>query len=268
MNMKNQFPRRSFLKTLGAALPVTTLPGILEAKSADFLSVPVPQVPDLEKIKALLQKKEPNVWLFTGDSITHGAKHTKGFRSYPEIFEERMRWELARTRDWVINTGISSQTIKLILSDFEWRVSKFNPSVVSIMIGTNDCSKADIPTNVFETELTRFVGKVRELNAIPVLHTPNPIILEMAGERKTLPAYVEVVRKVAEKEQTILVDNDAYWTNRHKRFMNNIYKQWLNDFLHPNEIGHQQIARLMFRTLDIFDAEHPTCGGEYYESEH
>ena len=45
--------------------------------------------------------------MFTGDSITHGALHTMGWRSYPEHFAERVRWELGRMRDIVINTGIS-----------------------------------------------------------------------------------------------------------------------------------------------------------------
>ncbi len=266
MSRQSPFHRRSFLKALGAGIPAAMFP---LASHAEEPARPVlSQAPDLERIKELLKKKEPNIWLFTGDSITHGAKHTMGYRSYPEIFEERMRWELGRTRDWVINTGISSQTIKLILGDFEWRVSRFAPSVVSIMIGTNDCAKEDIPVDVFEKELTVFVGKVRDLKAIPVLHTPNPIILEMAGPRKTLPDYVAAVRKVAGDQQTILVDNYEYWTDRHKRYMNHVYKQWLNDYLHPNQTGHQQIARLMFKKLGIFDPEQPTCGGEYYEAEH
>ncbi len=264
MRIASSLQRRSFLKMLSAGLPVTLLPA---AAMAEDLSFPeISKVPDLEVIKELLKKKDPNVWLFTGDSITHGAKHTMGYRSYPEIFEERMRWEMGRTRDWVINTGISGQTIKLILADFEWRISKFEPSVVSIMIGTNDCSYADLSVPVFTELLTTFVKKIRDLKAVPILHTPNPIVLENAGARKTLPDYAVAVRQVAEAGQTILVDNFQYWTDRHKRYMNHVYKQWLNDALHPNQTGHQQIARLMFKTLEIFDPEQPTCGGEYYEA--
>lgn len=258
--------RRNFLKTLGVAVPGLMYYSPVEASSRETLTLR--QVPDLDKIKGLLQKKEPNIWLFTGDSITHGAKHTQGYRSYPEIFEERMRWELARTRDWVINTGISSQTTRTILNDFEWRVTKFSPSVVSIMIGTNDCAKTDIPVLVFEQNLVEFVEKVRALQSIPILHTPNPIILDLASERKTLPDYIPAIRQVAEKHQVLLVDNYQYWEDRHRKRLNHVYRQWLNDPLHPNYKGHQQIARLMFKTLDIFDPEQPTCGGEYYEAEH
>lgn len=268
--MKGEKPwgRRSFLKALGAGIPGALLPAYSFARETGISQPALPDVPDMETIRGLLKKKEPNLWLFTGDSITHGAKHTQGYRSYPEIFEERMRWELARTRDWVINTGISSQTTRLILDDFDWRVARFAPSVVSIMIGTNDCAKTDIPVPVFEQNLGTFVEKVRALNAVPVLHTPNPIILELSPERKTLPDYIPAIRKVAEEKKTILVDNYACWEDRHKRHLNHVYRQWLNDRLHPNYKGHQQIARLMFRTLGIFDAEQPTCGAEYYEAEH
>ncbi|GAA4444499.1 hypothetical protein GCM10023091_34730 [Ravibacter arvi] len=268
MNKKKTiFSRRSFLLGAGAGLPLAAVSMSAAHGNAPHFP-PVKEVPDLAVIKGLLAKKEPNVWLFTGDSITHGAKHTEGYRSYPEIFEERMRWELARTRDWVINTGISSQTTRMILDDFDWRIAKFNPSVVSIMIGTNDCAKADLPVPVYEQNLKTFVDKVRALGAVPVLHTPNPIILRLSDERKTLPEYIPAIRRVAEGLQTILVDNYAYWEDRQKRYFNDVYRQWLNDRLHPNFRGHQQIARLMFRVLGIFDPEHPTCNGEYYEGEH
>lgn len=264
MRQQRTLRRRSFLKTIGVG--GAFLPAYVQAQGFEY---PLPaNVPDQERIAELLKKKEPNLWLFTGDSITHGAKHTEGYRSYPEIFEERIRWELARTRDWVINTGISSQTTRSILDDFDWRITKFTPSVVSLMIGTNDCAKADIPVPVFEKNLHTFVERVRVLNAIPILHTPNPIILETSPERKTLPDYIPAIRKVAEQRQVILVDNYLYWEDRHKRYLNHVYRQWLNDRLHPNYKGHQQIARLMFRTLEIFDPEQPTCGGEYYEAEH
>lgn len=268
MSKEVPFQRRSFLKAIGAGIPAAWLPAYAHAGDrGDGLPEPR-EIPDMDTVRKLLKKKEPNVWLFTGDSITHGAKHTEGYRSYPEIFEERMRWEMGRVRDWVINTGISSQTTRMILDDFEWRITKFAPSVVSLMIGTNDCARADIPPPVFGQNLNTFVEKVRALDAIPVLHTPNPIIIGLSDERKTLPDYIPVIRKVAEEQKVILVDNYHYWEDRHKRYLNHVYRQWLNDRLHPNYKGHQQIARLMFRTLGIFDPEQPTCGGEYYEAEH
>lgn len=224
---------------------------------------------DGAKIQELLSSKEPNVWVFTGDSITHGAKHTHGYRSYPEVFQERIRYELWRPRDVVINTGISGHTTALVLADFDWRIAHFKPQVVSVMLGTNDCAKDDLPPEKFERNLIELVSKIRNIQAIPVLHTPNVIILEDSPKRQSLPEYVEVIRKVAQENSVILVDQFEFWE---KSIRNSgaakIYQSWLNDNLHPNGKGHQVMAQEMFRTLEIFDATAPTCGAPYYEGKH
>lgn len=224
---------------------------------------------DLDSLKNLLGRKEGNIWLFTGDSITHGAKHTHGYRSYPEVFQERIRWEISRVRDVVINTGISGNAAMNILSDFDWRVAQFNPHVVSVMIGTNDCAREGMNPEQFRKNVMELIVRIREINAIPLLHTPNPIILDKSPERATLPDYILVLRQLAEAENVVLVDNYKFWeeTGRAKS-LDYVFKNWLNDPLHPNQHGHQEIARLMLKKLDIFDPEAPTCGGPYYEGIH
>jgi len=169
----------------------------------------------------------------------------------------------------VINTGISGNTTQTILDDFDWRITQFRPNVVSLMIGTNDCAKGRIAIEVFEENLYSLVKRMRLLGAIPILHTPNIIITDKAPERAGLSDYVSVIRNVSAKEKLILVDNYYHWQDA---FQNNatinVYKDWLNDPLHPNGEGHSQIARLMFKELGIFDPQAATCGGEYYEGEH
>ena len=101
--------RRSFLTgavaAVGAATATHVLPPAVQGK--DEPQKRTPAVDGLEGIKTLLAGKDPVMWVITGDSITHGALHTLGWRSYPEHFAERVRWELRRVRDIVINTGIS-----------------------------------------------------------------------------------------------------------------------------------------------------------------
>lgn len=226
-------------------------------------------VPDLARIKELLGQKNPVKWIFTGDSITAGVKHTQGYRSYPEIFAERIRWEMARPRDIVVNTAISGNTSQNILDDFNWRVGQFTPNVVSLMIGTNDCVRKDMTTEIFEGKLNLLLDKIRETGAIPILHTPNPIITEYAPERGGLPGYVAVIQKTAEKKDIILVDNYAYWEGIIKSNSGvNVFKGWLNDPIHPSGEGHLEIARLLFKELSIFNSNDATCGGKYYEGKH
>lgn len=220
---------------------------------------------DLAKLKQLLANKDPMIWLFTGDSITHGVKHTHGERSYPEIAQERIRYEIKRYRDIVINTGISGHTTQLVLDDFQWRVAHFKPSVVSVMLGTNDCAQEKVAPEVFYQNLLKLIHSIRALNAIPIVHTPNTIISEKAKERITIGKYATLIRRAANEQKVILVDNYTHWLKADEK---EVHRLWLNDPLHPNGNGHKQIAHTFFKAIGIFDPKDPTCGAPYYEGEH
>jgi lysophospholipase L1-like esterase len=94
----------------------------------------------MKRIIERMKSEKPIKWVFTGDSITHGALHTWGARDYTEHFCERIRYEMNRIRDIVIKTGISGWTTGFIREDIEWNILQFKTDVVSIMIGMNDCT--------------------------------------------------------------------------------------------------------------------------------
>ncbi len=209
-------------------------------------------------IKELLARKEPVMWVFTGDSITHGALHTKGWRSYPEHFAERVRWELKRMRDIVVNTGISGDRTEGLLADLEWRVLHLKPGVVSVMLGMNDCALGEVGRELFRKNLTAIVTKVLAAGAIPILNTPNTIFVKSDPKRQDLPAYAQIVRDVAGTTKSVLVDHFAHWEEA-KPDQEALLK-WLEDqSIHPNYLGHREFAKLMFHTLEIFDDASPTC---------
>jgi acyl-CoA thioesterase-1 len=264
MSSKN-YSRRKFLG-LASLLPVFSA-GVCKAGESKFLGNSFKGLSDLESIKELIKQKEAVKWVFAGDSITMGVEHTHGYQSFPEIFEERIRWEMRRMRDIVINTGVSGNTTQNIIDDFDWRISQFKPAVVSLMIGTNDCGGYEL--GVFEKNLDLLIIKIRELNAIPILQTPNIVIPELSVSRKRLPEFVSVIQKVAERQKTVLIDNWGYWSiTLRDHPETGVYKNWLNDPIHPNQTGHQEIARLMFKELSIFDPIAASCGGKYYEGKH
>ena len=133
---------------------------------------------DFEKISGYLARSsEPRTWLFYGDSITHGAAHTHGFRAFPEIFAERIRWELRRLYDVVINTAISGQTTVQLLDEkrYDWRVRRFQPDAVFILIGMNDIVKLK-DVNKFRANLVELLRRVRNDGAIPILQNYGSIL--------------------------------------------------------------------------------------------
>jgi acyl-CoA thioesterase I len=215
---------------------------------------------DYQKIQKLLLSKEPIIWLFTGNSITHGVVHTNGSRSYSEHFAELIRFEKKRMRDFVINTGISGAWIPEIINDFNWRVKQFHPKVVSIMIGMNDAAKGEQGRESFKKDLSSFIDSVRSIGAIPIIHTTNPTYpFHKASEaRKDLPAYNIIIREIAKEKNLILVDHYKHWQECKKT--NEELLTWLNDrSIHPNEFGHREIAKELFKALGLFSKESPTC---------
>ncbi len=122
---------------------------------------------------------------------------------------------------------------------------------------------------LFKKNVAELISRVRAIGAIPVLHTPNVVILDKSKERKTLPEYMPMLRELSEEEEIVLIDNYQHWEEAIQQDSERtVFKNWLNDPLHPSQYGHQEIARLMFTKFGIFDPSAPTCGAEYYEGEH
>ena len=220
---------------------------------------------DLEKISQHLTSKAsaPWTWVFYGDSITHGAAHTHGFRSLPEIFAERLRWEMRFLYDVIVNTGISGQTTVQLLDEkrYEWRVRRFKPDVVFILIGSNDIAKLK-DAEKYRANLISLVRRVREDGAIPILQTNNNILHVPENSNymlryEKLPEYNQTVRQVAEAESVILVDHEKYWAQN--VVDEQTLKRWLGEPIHPGSKGHLEMAKLIFQTLNIFDPESPCC---------
>jgi acyl-CoA thioesterase I len=233
--------------------------GQLPAPALTNQSLPIPPAgASLNRLRAMLaDKSHPRTWVFTGDSITHGAKHTHGSRSYVEHFAERVRWELGRLQDVVINTGISGDKADGLLKDFEWRVGRFKPDVVSIMIGMNDCVRGPEKREEFRAHLRELVRRTRALGAEPVLHTPNTTAPSAAQQRGDLPAYAAIVAEVAREQGTVLVDHWQHWQTVCPSPQS--LEPWLNDPLHPNARGHRELAILTFHVLGIYATNSPTC---------
>ncbi|HLA95822.1 MAG TPA: GDSL-type esterase/lipase family protein [Pyrinomonadaceae bacterium] len=240
--------RRNFLAATGASvIAANSVIAQLDGKEDPF-----------KEVKNLLAGNKPLIWVFTGDSITHGALHTFGWRSYVEHFAERVRWELKRMNDVVINTGASGDVLNNLSSKSDWRIFQFRPNVVSLMIGTNDCRNAEKGKDVFRRSFADLLEKTQKNNAVLLLNTPNLIDFVKAPERSALADYAGLIRELAAKYKLPLVDHFAYWTEETRN--SSKLQMWLNDgSIHPNNFGHLVLARKIFQDLGIFDAKSPTC---------
>lgn len=206
---------------------------------------------------------KPWTWVFYGDSITHGASHTHGWRSFPEIFHERVRWELAQTADVVINTGLSGQTaFRLSQKDyFEANVARFAPDAVLLLIGTNDIIKTEGGAEGFRPFLESIMEQIAALDAVPVLQNYPPIAESTnpgyIKRFENMPAYNQVIKETAEKYNAVFVDHWSHWKARATTAR--ILNQWLGETIHPGARGHFEMAMEIFKALDIHSDDSACC---------
>lgn len=200
---------------------------------------------ELAKIRARMASGRPMTWVFTGDSITHGAVHTKGWRCFAEIFAEKVRTEMKRPLDLVINTGISGDTTAGFMPNLEWRLTRFKPDVAFVMFGMNDCTKGPDLAG-YEANLRAIVAAVRRDGGVPVLMRVNPAVPGSPREKVVarLDEYMEAVAKVAKAERVLVVDHWADWRKKPGDI-----RRMMNDDIHPNALGHQEMALRIFATL-------------------
>ena len=212
----------------------------------------------MEDARELLKSERRVKWVFTGDSITHGVVYTFGARDYVQLFEERVRCELARVLDVVIKTAISGWTVPQILDDIDANILQFKPDAVSIMLGMNDADRVSFAD--FAQGYRKILDILKE-NGDPavLLHTPNPIIPGLDKKRdENLPAIVEEIRRIGAERGIQVIDHWAEWKN-----LGRLYP-WMGDTIHPNTQGHVAFARRMFKDLGIWDEESAVCRSFVY----
>ncbi len=213
------------------------------------------RLPDAAALRALLKSRENLTWVITGDSITHGAKHTNGARDYAGHFNERIRWELGRRDDAWINTGVSGEVTQGLLKAWDFRVARFRPAFVSVNLGMNDCVKST--RDVYRAHLVEIVRRTRALGAIPVLHVPNTV-RDGDPRRDKLADFCLVVREVAAAEKALLVDHRAAW-EKAAGAPGLARAEWLDDAIHPNGAGQLEMAKTLFRDLGLYDPASAVC---------
>ena len=216
---------------------------------------------DRAALRGLLASGAPVTWVFTGDSITHGLIHTRGARSYVDHLHELIRGDAGRVQDAVINTAITGWRADLILGDFDRRVAHWRPDVVTLMIGTNDCTTEwldpVIEVSAFAASIAEFVRRVRALGAVPVLQTPPTVDLLHAPDRARIGEFAQAIRDVAARDGVVLVDQYAAFAEFSAGTgPGNEGMPWglLDDAFHPSAAGHALLALGWAEVVGIGDA--------------
>jgi lysophospholipase L1-like esterase len=220
--------------------------------------LPAWYVPNFKTIKRLLDADKPVTWMFAGESAASAADLAQGRRNFTDHFSDRIRTELGRMLDVVINTGNQGETSQSLLKNMEWRVLRFHPEAVSVMLGRKDAERGPSGRQEFQDSLEQIVQIVRDSGAILVLHTPNRVDPAKAGPLADLPSYVDIIRDVAGEYSIPLVDHWDHW-HQQKPDAESL-RTWLAaDGVQPGVYGQREIAKLIFHHFEIFDPNSPIC---------
>lgn len=221
-----------------------------------------------QKIADKVNGEEPLTWLFTGDSITHGLVHTKGYDSVAQAFEKYVREDLGRADDVVINTGVSSTDSTWLLENIETRVTKYKPDIVSVMIGTNDVYTnvnnfhkdkdgqwVKITVDVYRQNLKNIVQKIREANpdACIIFRSATPT---RQGGRDTYltNGYLQAMEEVAKEDGGIIFVDQYYDWDKEIRTFPYLWNAnfYFNDTnLHPGAAGQLRMMQQFVRETGL-----------------
>ncbi|WP_166823851.1 SGNH/GDSL hydrolase family protein [Thalassoroseus pseudoceratinae] len=229
----------------------------VESTDDDRPRFPSWYVPTFRTLKRLVDDPQPATWVFTGDRLNDGNV-PGGWQDFSEQFGERIRRELGRSQDVVISTSTTDGTVDELLSNLQYRVFRFRPEVVTLMLGIGDCRRGREHLDQFRASLTDLIGQIRQRGSAVVLQTPHRFDFSAHPEYASIRSYVRGIREVAQKLSIPCIDHWRHWKDIAPETQGK--PEWrASDGLSPSRAGHREMARLIFKRFGIYDEASPLC---------
>lgn len=241
--------------------PFADDPEVLPAAEAAELEENEPVSPfadelfGLNEIRQLFHVERPSMWMFLGDEITLGSRRHVNIKSYVDLFAERVRDEMRRMQDSVVNAGIPGRTASVTLHELQHRL-RLNPTVVALQFGLHDVREKEWHPDRFKIQMLTIIDQIRIGNAIPLLQSPPRMKLSNRSSQKRFDALNAVLRELADEEEVPLIDHAAY---HEEHDVNGLTVNPENGLLVTKHHSDARMAFLLFQELDIFDTQSELC---------
>ena len=174
-----------------------------------------------------------------------------GRRGYVEHVAERLRGELHRVGDAVVNTGVSGWTAADLLADLDHHVLRFRPHIASVAVGMNDAVEGSSGRARFAGSLAAIVGRLQESGAVVLVHTPTTT---GPGRGATPPGPPGLRRRLPRRRRA--APARCSWTTTPTGSSGSAAgapTPWLDDPIHPGARGQWEMARLTLERLGLDD---------------
>ena len=176
-----------------------------------------------------------------GDSITAGFAVRRGF---PSFWKEMLDEKYPEAGLEMINSGISGDTTLDGLSRLDWAVLSYEPDLVTINFGINDCVLG-LGLEEFEMNLVEMVRRIRAGPGSEVLLLTSQLLETPPYDRLVLD-YYQAIERVAREMDVGFVDVHGAWMRRVEQGTP-LSSLILPGQDHPNEAGSRIIAEELMR---------------------
>jgi acyl-CoA thioesterase I len=176
-----------------------------------------------------------------GDSITAGFAVQRGF---PSFWREMLQEKYPRAGIELVNSGVSGDTTLDGLARLDWSVLSYEPDLVTINFGINDCVLG-LGLEEFEENFVEMVRRIRAGPASEILLLSSQP-LETSPYDKWVLDYYQAIERVAEEVNVGFVDVYGAWMERveHGTTLGSLIISGLD---HPSEAGYRIIAEELMK---------------------
>lgn len=195
----------------------------------------------VEKTRANLENGCNVTIVAFGDSITAGYCVRRGF---PSFWKELLAEKYPEAAVEMINSGTCGDTSMDGLARLDWAVLSYEPDIVTINFGINDCA---LGLDLEEFEMN-FVEMVRRIHA-----GPNSEILLLSSQPLETPPYDRMVLDYYQAVHRVAKEMDVGFVNVYGAWMRKVNagtplgNMILSGLDHPNEAGYKVIAEELMK---------------------
>jgi lysophospholipase L1-like esterase len=190
----------------------------------------------VEKTRRDLESEADATIVCFGDSITAGYAVRRGF---PSFLLESLRQRFPDSKIEMINSGICGDTSQDGLSRLDWAVLSYEPDLVTINFGINDCVLG-LSLEEYEMNLVEMVRRIRAGPDSEILLLSSQPLESPPYDQRVLD-YYQTVERVAKEMNVGFVDVYGAWMKRVQAGMP-LDSLILPGLDHPNEAGYRIIA--------------------------
>lgn len=169
----------------------------------------------------------------------------------------------------VVNAGRGGNSTRNLLQRIDRDVLALEPTVVVVMVGTNDAlnSQKLVPIEEFRENLEILVKKITGAGAKPIFVTPPPFLRDALLARHEESAYgeispafrlagvVDALSAVAQKHDFAVIDYHAVLEEQGivnetaDSLIRNLANSGVADGVHPTAAGYGKLAEMVFETI-------------------